>query len=166
MKLNNKMEIITSASKKGKQKEEYFEEEFYNRDKEKKIILNIDYKDIGVANAATYIATAACKRKNQKVKWLDLCYEEWPLGDFKQPLQIEKKTFNLILIETEATNLNSNPIIADRKLSVTIYPLGHGTTFTTLLQLFAVSLSLASGIFNHVYRVMVSIMYSDYLKVS
>ena len=91
-----------------KLREEYLKEDFYNRDKEKKRILNVDYEDIGVAIAAANIATAVCKRKSQKShklqaprkvqsrEWWNLCYQVWPLDDINQPLQMEEKMSDLI----------------------------------------------------------------------
>ena len=62
------------------------------------------------------------------------------------------------------TNLNQHPISVNRQLGLTLYRLGHGSSFTTLSQLFGVSISLASVTFK-VYRVLVATLYNRYVKL-
>ena len=68
--------------------------------------------------------------------------------------RIQCETFHMILNIVEPyftkreTNLNENPINVNRQLGLTLYRLGHGASFTTLSQLFGVSISLASVTFN------------------
>ena len=52
-----------------------------------------------------------------------------------------------------------------RQLALTLYRLGHGASFTTLSQLFGVSISLASVTFNKVCRVLVETLYSKYVMM-
>ena len=63
------------------------------------------------------------------------------------------------------TNLNQHPISVNRQLGLTLYRLGHGSSFTTLSQLFGVSISLASVTFNKVCRVLVATLYNRYVKL-
>ena len=63
------------------------------------------------------------------------------------------------------TNLIQHPIGVSRQLGLTLYRLGHGASFTTLSQLFGVSISLASVTFNKVSRVFVAMLYNRYVKL-
>ena len=65
----------------------------------------------------------------------------------------------------EETNLIQHPIGVNRQLGLTLYRLGHGASFTTLSQLFGVSISLASVTFNKVCRVFVATLYNIFVKL-
>ena len=65
-------------------------------------------------------------------------------------MRVTRATFSLILdviapyIFKEPTNLIPEPISVDRQLGLTLYRLGHGASYSTLSQLFGVSILLAS----------------------
>ena len=63
------------------------------------------------------------------------------------------------------TNLNSKPIIVDRLLGLTLYRVGHGVSYSTLSQLFGVSISLAGKTFNKVCRVLVAASYDQFVTL-
>ena len=64
------------------------------------------------------------------------------------------------------TNLIQHPIGVNRQLGLTLYRLGHGASFTTLSQLFGVSISLAGVTLNKVCSVLVATLYNRYVKFS
>ena len=68
-------------------------------------------------------------------------------------------------VTKKETNLNQHPVSVNRQLGLTLYRLGHGASFTTLSQLFGVSISLASVTFNKVSRVFVAMLYNRYVKL-
>ena len=63
------------------------------------------------------------------------------------------------------TNLSPEPISVDRLLGLTLYRVGHGVCYSTLSQLFGVSISLASETFNKVCRVLVAASYDQYVML-
>ena len=63
------------------------------------------------------------------------------------------------------TNLNQHLISVNRQIVLTSYRFGHGASFTTVLQLFGVSISLASVTFNKVCRVLVTTLYNRSVKL-
>ena len=67
-------------------------------------------------------------------------------------------------LSRKETNLNQHLITVNRQLVLTSYRLGHGAAFTTALQLFGVSISLASVTFNKVCRVLVAALYNRSVK--
>ena len=97
--------------------------------------------------------------------WWTNGYHKWTNEQFKHRLRVERSTCELILekiglfIEKDPTNMILEPIEEHRQLALTIYRLGHGTTFNTLSDLFGVSMSLAERCFNIVIRLLVSNMY-------
>ena len=86
-------------------------------------------------------------------------------------MRVTRATYNLILdviatyIFKEPTNSNTEPISVDRQLGLTLYRLGHGVSYSTLSQLFGVLISLASGIFNKVCKVLVGASYDQYFTL-
>ena len=69
-------------------------------------------------------------------------------------------------VTKKETNLNQHPVSVNRQLGLTLYRLGHGASFTTLSQLFGVSISLAGVTLNKVCRVLVATLYNRYAKFS
>ena len=67
-------------------------------------------------------------------------------------------------VTKKETNLNQHPVSVNRQLGLTLYRLGHGASFTTLSQLFGVSISLASVTLNKVCSVLVATLYNRYVK--
>ena len=102
---------------------------------------------------------------------MERCYRGFPSEEFKKQVRIQRKTFDMILnivepyLTKEETNLNQHPISVNRQLGLTLYRLGHWASFTTLSQLFGVSISLASVTFNKVCRVLAATLYNRYVKL-
>ena len=63
------------------------------------------------------------------------------------------------------TNVNPEPISVDRLLGLTLYRVGHGVSYSTLPQLFGVSISLASETFNKICTVLVAASYDQYVTL-
>ena len=59
--------------------------------------------------------------------------------------------------------MKPNPATDDHQLSLTIYRLAHGCSYSTLADLFGVSISLASETFNYVCRILLPTMYDEYV---
>ena len=91
--------------------------------------------------------------------------------EFKKQVRIQRETFDMILNKVEPhltkkeTNLNQHPISVSRQLGLTLYRNGHGASFTTLSQLFGVSISLASVTINKVCPVLVVTLCNRYVKL-
>ena len=87
--------------------------------------------------------------------WWTNGYQTWTEEEFKKRLRIKRETFEYIIgeirldIQKEPTNFKSNPTSVDRQLAITLYRLAHGCSFSTLSDLFGVSISLASETFNY-----------------
>ena len=102
-----------------------------------------------------------------KLWWADV-YRNWSEEDFKPKMRINRTTFNFILdgiyedIILTPTNLKPNPTSPDRQLALTIYRLATGCTYSTLSDLFGVSVSAASKFFNKICRLMVISLYDRY----
>ena len=86
-------------------------------------------------------------------------------------MQINRTIFNFILdgiyedIILTPTNLKPNPTSPDRQLALTIYRLATGCTYSTLSDLFGVSVSAASKFFNKICRLMVVSLYNGYVRL-
>ena len=63
------------------------------------------------------------------------------------------------------TNLKPNPTSPDRQLALTIYRLDTGCTYSTLSDLFGVSVSAASKSFNKICQLMVVSLYDRYVRL-
>ena len=104
-------------------------------------------------------------------EWWDRCYRDFASEEFKKQVRIQHETSDVILnivepyVTKKETNLNQHPVSVNRQLGLTLYRLGHGASFTTLSQLFGVSISLASVTFNKVCRVLVATLYNRYVKL-
>ena len=105
-------------------------------------------------------------------EWWDRCYRDFASEEFKKQVRIQHETFDMILnivepyVTKKETNLNQHPVSVNRQLGLTLYRLGHGASFTTLSQLFGVSISLASVTFNKVCRVLVATLYNRFVKLT
>ena len=117
---------------------------------------DIEYGAIWNSNFVSHLVSLK-KRKPRRApkrvrnkEWWENCYRRWSGKDFKKDLRVTRATFSLILdviapcIFKEPTNLIPEPISVDRQLGLTLYRLGHGASYSTLSQLFGVSILLAS----------------------
>ena len=74
----------------------------------------------------------------------------WKDEDFKNKSRINHETFNFVLknihddIVVSPTNLKPFPTPPDRQLSMTLYRFATGCTYSTLPDLFGVSVSAAN----------------------
>ena len=57
------------------------------------------------------------------------------------------------------------PIEAHRQLGLTLYRLAHGVSYSTLADLFGVSMSLAERTFNQVVKIFSRELYDVYVKL-
>ena len=86
-------------------------------------------------------------------------------------MRISRETFEFILqtitpfIQKQPTQLNPYPTTAHRQLGLTLYRLAHGVSYSTIGDLFGVSISLAGETFNKVCRILCETMYDDYVKM-
>ena len=102
--------------------------------------------------------------------WADV-YRNCSEDDFKAKMRINRTTFNFIFdgiyedIILTSTNLKQNPTSPDRQLALTIYRMGTGCTYSTLSDLFGVSVSAASTFFNKICRLMVVSLYDRYVRL-
>ena len=108
-------------------------------------------------------------RDTGKLWWADV-YCNWNEAHFKAKMQINRTIFNFILDEIyediilALTNLKPNPTPPDRQLTLTIYRLAAGCTYSTLSDLFGVSVSAACKFFNKIFRLMVVSLYDRYVR--
>ena len=104
-------------------------------------------------------------------EWWDRCYRDFASEEFKKQVRIQRETFDMILnivepyLKKKEMNLNQHPINVNRQLGLTLYRLGHEASFTTLSQLFGVSIYLASVTFNKNCRVLVATLHNKYVKL-
>ena len=113
------------------------------------------------------------RNKNRSVSklWWEEVYFHWSDEDFKNKMRLKRETFNTLLekispqIELTPTNLKPNPTSTHRQLALTIYRLATGCSFSTLEDLFGVSVSSASTFFNKVCRVIVANIYDLYVTL-
>ena len=126
------------------------------------------------------VAAAQVTKKERKVRgenlqrdksWWESGYLNWQENEFKTRLRVSRETFEYILNVIEPhiakipTNLNPSPTSADRQLASTLYRLAHGCSYSTISDLFGISISAAAKIFNKVVRVLVLLLYDEYVKI-
>ena len=170
---------LTTQSRKRKIKDNNDFLEFYKPYEKRKS--DEDNKDIeyGVILNSNFVSQLVSSKKRKphapsrvrNKEWWENCYRRWSGKDFKKDLRVTRATFNLILDVTAPyifkgpTNLNPEPISVDRQLGLTLYRLGHGVSYSTLSQLFGVSMSLVSETFNKVCRVLTAVSYDQYVTL-
>ena len=87
-------------------------------------------------------------------------------------MRFNRTTFNFILdgiyedINLTPSNLKPNPTSPDRQVALTIYQLATGCTYSTLSDLFGVSVSAASKLFNKICRLMFVSLNDRYVRLS
>ena len=130
-----------------------------------------------IANITSVISRPKKRARHQpnlirNKEWWDRCYRDFASEEFKKQVRIQHETFDMILnivepyVTKKETNLNQHPVSVNRQLGLTLYRLGHGASFTTLSQLFGVSISLAGVTLNKVCSVLVATLYNRYVKFS
>ena len=104
-------------------------------------------------------------------RWWSDGYANWDDAAFKKRLRISRRNFQMLLygiapiITKTPTNAVPNPIEAHRQLGLAIYRLAHGCTFTTLSDLFGVSISVAEATFNVVIRELIKTFYDRFVRM-
>ena len=114
---------------------------------------------------ATAVASIASDEKERKERAKDKCrdtaklwwedvYSNWKEENFKSKVSINCETFNFVLNEIHddivmsLTNLKPSPTTPDRQLAMTLYRFATGCIYSTLSDLFGVSVSVANNFFN------------------
>ena len=93
--------------------------------------------------------------------WWEKGFLNWDECEFKQRFRVTRETFNIILdhiredIKKQPINLTPFPTTPEQQLGLTLYRLAHGCSFSTVADLFGVSISLAGNTFNKVTRVLI-----------
>ena len=91
-------------------------------------------------------------RETSKLWWNDV-YTNWTEEDFKGKMPLERQIFDHILNDTRdnlqltPTKLKPNPTTPDRPLALTIYRLGTGCTYSTISDVFGVSVPSTGNFF-------------------
>ena len=101
--------------------------------------------------------------------WREDVYNHKKDEGFKSNIRINRETFNFVLNEIHddivmsPTNLKFFPTLPDWQLAMTLYRLGTGCMYSTLSDLFGVSVSAANKFFNKVCRVLVAKLYDRFV---
>ena len=91
--------------------------------------------------------------RNAAKLWWTNGYKNWDDSQFKHRLRVSRETFEFMLqrieiyIVKEPTNIVPFPIEPHRQLGITLYRYAHGCTFSTVTDLFGLSMSLAEHVF-------------------
>ena len=107
-------------------------------------------------------------RDTGKLWWKDVYNHKKDEG-FKSKIRINRETFNFVLNEIHddivmsPTNLKPFPTPPNRQLAMTLYRFATGCTYSTLSDLFGVSVSVASKFFNKVCRILVAKPYNRFV---
>ena len=103
--------------------------------------------------------------------WCADVYRNWSEEDFKAKIRINCTTFNFMLdgiyedLILTPTNLKPNPTSPDWQLALTIYRVATGCTYSTLSDLFGVSVSAGSKFFDKICWLMVVSRYDRYVRL-
>ena len=111
------------------------------------------------------------KPRETETFWCADVYHNWSEEDFKAKMWINCTTFNFMLdgiyedLILTPTNLKPNPTFTDWQLALTIYRVATGCTYSTLSDLFGVSVSAGSKFFDKICRLMVVSRYDRYVRL-
>ena len=109
--------------------------------------------------------------RNAAKLWWTNGYKNWDDSQFKHRLRVNRETFELMLqiieiyIVKEPTNMVRFPIELHRQLGITLYRCAHGCTFSTVADLFGVSMSLAEQLFASVSRELIRNLFPEFVKM-
>ena len=169
--------FMTLKSK--RQRNEDDEDDFHFVNKRFKRESDLDNIQAGVTALVAILESKNERKPKAKDKfrdtrklWWDDVYRNWSEEDFKAKMRVNRTTFNFVRdgicedIILTPTNLKPNPTSPDRQLALTIYRLATGCTYSTLPDLFGVSVSAASKFFNKICRLMVVSLYDRYVRLS
>ena len=138
-------------------------------------------KDLDVAEAFVVSAAGVTSIKKNRLKrnrdeqrdksWWENGYQNWNDKAFKKRLRINRVTFEYILREIREkitktpTHFKPNPTPPETQLAICLYRLAHGSTYTTIGDLFGVAAPTAAVIFNKVGKVLVCTLYDEYVSL-
>ena len=150
--------FMTLKSK--RQRNEDDEDDFHFVNKRFKRESDLDNIQAGVTALVAILESKNERKPKAKDKfrdtrklWWDDVYRNWSEEDFKAKMRVNRTTFNFVRdgicedIILTPTNLKPNPTSPDRQLALTIYRLATGCTYSTLSDLFGVSVSAVSKFF-------------------
>ena len=92
-------------------------------------------------------------------------------GSFKKCFRVKRDTFDFLvqevrhLLEKQPTCMNPKPVTPEKQLAICLYRLAHGSSYSTVKDLFGVADSTEHVIFNDVCRVLVSTLYDRYVHL-
>ena len=95
--------------------------------------------------------------------WWASGYRNWNDFAFKKRFRVKRDTFDFLvqdvthLLEKQPTRMNPEPVIPEKQLAICLYRLAHGSSCSTVEDLFGVVESTAAVIFNDVCRVLITI---------
>ena len=90
---------------------------------------------------------------------------------FKKRFRVKRDTFDFLvqevrhLLQKQPTRMNPEPVIPEKQLAICLYRLAHGSSYSTVGDLFGVAESTAAVIFNDVCRVLVTTLYDRYVNL-
>ena len=108
--------------------------------------------------------------EEKKHLWWERGYHNWTDDQFKKRERVTCETFQYILgvisdqIRKETTKFKV-PTSPECQLGLTLYRRAHGSSYSTVGDLFGVAPSTACTIFNSVINVIVQSMYDDLVKL-
>jgi hypothetical protein len=124
-------------------------------------------------------AVVCCFPKERKPKgpieernsqWWDYGYRNWTNNQFKKRLRVNRETFDDILesmreLLVKETTKFKEPVSPERQLGLTLYRLAHGCSYITVGDLFGIAPCTACKIFNEVVRLIVFVLYDEYVTL-
>ena len=109
--------------------------------------------------------------RNAAKLWWTNGYKNWDDSQFKHRLRVSRETFELMLqrieiyVVKEPTNMVLFPTEPHRQLGITLYRCAHGCTFSTVVDLFRLSMSLADQVFASVSRDLIRNLFTEFVKM-
>ena len=109
--------------------------------------------------------------RNDDKRWWTNGFNNWDDDGFKHRVRLSRESFLVLLekmtpfISKEPTLMVPEPIEPHRQLGLTLYRLAHGVSYSTISDLFGVSMSLAERTFNDVTKIFSRELYGEYVKL-
>ena len=171
--------MLYERKKRRNLEEDELEEEYFKPYKKSKVE---DEEDIANTVVPTLVSAAVnilkSKERKQRIGnkkresfWWESGYINWSEEEFKLRMRVNRETFHVIAneigpyIQKTPSNFVPLPITVEKQVAVTIYRLAHGSSFSTISDLFGISIAQGNMIFNKVVRNMVKRLYDRYVKV-
>ena len=165
------LQILKSISQRRQERQEMQMQMFLTRKNQsrKRLLQTMDGELDMVEALGLCAATMKRPRKERGAdeerssSWWRNGYRNWDDTAFKKRLCTNRATFQFILGKIEdqlvkkPTRFKPEPIPSDTQLAICLYRLAHGSTYSTVGDLFGVAESTASVIFNQVCKILVSL---------